>query len=111
MTASERRWTFFTNHGHTLMYLARQPDARVRDIAAGIGITERATQGILSDLIRAGYVTATKSGRRNSYRIDLDRPFRHPIEAGPTVGDVLSLFTGHPGEADVSRPLPSPAPS
>ena len=48
-----RKWTFFTNHGHVLVYLARHPDARVREIAAEIGITERATQAILADLNRS----------------------------------------------------------
>ena len=88
----ERQWTFFTNHGHVLVFLATNPDARVRDIAARIGITERATQAILSDLTRAGYVTATKVGRRNTYRVHADRAFRHPIEADHEIGELLEVF-------------------
>lgn len=91
-SGSERQWTFFTNHGHVLVYLARNSDARVRDIAAEIGITERATQAILADLTRAGYVTATRVGRRNTYRIHADQAFRHPLEADHAVGEMLQIF-------------------
>lgn len=89
---STRQWTFFTNHGHVLVFLSGNPDARVRDIAAQIGITERATQAILSDLTQAGYVTATRVGRRNTYRVHTDRAFRHPIEADHNVGEILAIF-------------------
>lgn len=87
-----RSWTFFTNHGHVLVYLARNPDARVRDIAGEIGITERATQAILSDLTQSGYVTATRVGRRNTYRVHPEQMFRHPIEADHAVGEMLKIF-------------------
>ena len=87
-----RQWTFFTNHGHVLVFLARHPDARVRDIAGEIGITERATQAILSDLNHAGYVTATRVGRRNTYRVHPEQMFRHPIEADHAVGEMLKIF-------------------
>ncbi len=87
-----RQWTIFTNHGHVLVYLAQHPDARVRDIAAEIGITERATQAILSDLTGAGYVTATRVGRRNSYRVHPEQMLRHPVEADHAVGEILTVF-------------------
>ena len=90
--ANPRQWTFFTNHGHVLVFLSRHPDARVRDIAAEIGITERATQATVSDLTQAGYVTATRVGRRNTYRVHADQAFRHPVEADHTVGEILSVF-------------------
>ena len=50
MTEARRQWTFLTNHGHVLVYVHRNPDARVRDIATAVGITERAAQTILADL-------------------------------------------------------------
>lgn len=81
-----------TNHGHALVYLSRNPDARVRDIAEAVGITERATQTILADLIDAGYVTATRVGRRNTYRVHADRALRHPAEAEHSVGELLAIF-------------------
>lgn len=92
MQDSRRRWTFFTNHGHVLIYLSRLPDARVRDIADDIGITERATHAILRDLIDAGYATVAKVGRRNTYSIDHELTFRHRVEAEHTVGEILRVF-------------------
>lgn len=89
---SPRSWTVLTNHGHALVYLSRNPDARVRDIAEAVGITERATQTILADLIDAGYVTATRVGRRNTYRVHTDRALRHPAEAEHSVGELLAIF-------------------
>ncbi len=89
---SGRRWTFLTNHGHVLVFLSRNPDARVRDIASEVGITERATQSILSDLIEAGYVTARRVGRRNTYRVHRHQSLRHPSEADHSVGELLSVF-------------------
>lgn len=90
---SGRRWTFLTNHGHVLVYLSRSPDARVRDIASDVGITERATQSILADLIDAGYVTAKRIGRRNTYSVHPNEALRHPSEADHSVGELLSVFS------------------
>ena len=88
----------FSNHGHALIHLSRYPDARVRDVAQAVGITERAAQTILSDLVAAGYVTANRIGRRNHYRVHPDTALRHPAESGHTVGEVLSVFAGDPAE-------------
>ena len=82
-------WTFLTNHAHALVVLARDPDARVRDIAAAVGITERAAQRILGDLVEAGYVIREREGRRNRYEIDPSRPLRHPLEREHAVGELL----------------------
>lgn len=90
--ASERTWTFLTNHAHVLVWISSNPEARVRDIAASVGITERAAQSILRDLERDGYVSKTRIGRRNSYTIHPELPFRHPIEADHSVGDLLRMF-------------------
>ena len=65
-----RDWTFLSNHGHVLIHLSRYPDSRVRDIAETVGITERSTQAILADLEEAGYVTISRVGRRNSYKVN-----------------------------------------
>lgn len=87
-----RKWTFLTNHGHILIYVHRNPDARVRDIADAVGITERAAQTILADLEAAGYLRKTKMGRRNTYGVNSRGAFRHPEEVDRSVGDLLSLF-------------------
>lgn len=86
-------WTFLTNHGHVLVCIARDPGIRIRDIAERVGITERAAQGIVADLVRAGYVVRTRIGRRNHYQIDPTRPVRHPVEQPHQVGDLLSALS------------------
>ncbi len=78
-------WTFLTNHGHALIYVAQHPDARIRDVAEAVGITERAAQRIVADLVDAGYLARRREGRRNNYSLDLTRPLRHPLESGHPV--------------------------
>ena len=90
---SRRPWTLLSNHGHVLVYLARHPDPVMREIAAGVGITERAAQGIVHDLAEYGYITIHRVGRRNSYTINTALPLRHPDEADHTVGELLATFT------------------
>jgi len=92
MTASPgRHWTFLSNHAHVLLCLAQDPDARLRDVALSVGITERAVQKIVSDLEQAGALVRERAGRRNSYRLNLDVPLRHALESHKTVGTLLSL--------------------
>lgn len=85
-------WTFLSNHGHVLLCLAADPDARLRDIAARVGITERTAFGIIESLEAAGIVERRKVGRRNTYRIDRSASLRHEIEAHHTVGDLIELL-------------------
>ena len=87
-------WTFLTNHGHVLVCIATDPGVRGRDIAARVGITERAAQAIIADLVGEGYVTRTRIGRRNHYEIDPDRPPRHPVEQPHNIGELLQLVAG-----------------
>jgi DNA-binding transcriptional ArsR family regulator len=89
---SARHWTFLSNHGHVLICLARDPAARLRDVAIAVGITERAVQKIVSDLEEGGVVQRVRDGRRNRYRLFLDRPMRHPVEAHRSVGELLELI-------------------
>ncbi len=85
-------WTFLSNHAHVLVCIDRDPTIRTRDIAAAVGITERATQAIVSDLVDAGYLTRRRDGRRNVYTVIVGVPFRHPIEANHAVGDLLAML-------------------
>ena len=86
------KWTFLTNHAHVLLVLLADPDARLRDISARVGITERATQLIVRDLTSGGYVTKTKVGRRNSYAITAGRTFRHRAESDVGLDELLRIF-------------------
>jgi DNA-binding Lrp family transcriptional regulator len=81
-----------TNHGHVLAYVAADPDARLRDIAEGIGITERTATQIVNDLEHAGYLTKTRVGRRNRYQIDCERNIRTPRLPAMTIGQLLALL-------------------
>jgi len=89
---NERRWTFLTNHAHTLLAIAKQPDARLREIADAVGITERAAFRIVGELEAEGYVTKHKQGRRNVYEVNPDLPLRHPLEQQNAVGELLRLI-------------------
>lgn len=91
---SPPEWTFLSNHGHVLVCLALDPEARLRDIAERVGITERAVQVIVRNLEDAGYVRKQRVGRRNVYTVDGALPFRHPLESGVPVGDFLRLVVG-----------------
>jgi len=93
-------WTLLTNHGHVMVYLARHPDARLRDRAVEVGITERAAQRIVNELVEEGYLLKKKSGRRNHYRLNRNAPMRHPIERDHSVGELLSSLGGEPSGGD-----------
>jgi len=91
-TAESRGWTLLTNHARVLLLISRNPDARLRDLAAAAGITERATQGIVRDLEASGFVSVARVGRRNAYTVNPTGHFRHPAEADHEVGELLALF-------------------
>jgi hypothetical protein len=82
-------WTFLTNHAQVLVCIAEESDIRGRDIAERVGITERAAQSIVADLVNAGYVTRTREGRRNRYAVNPDGLLRHPLQADHTIGELL----------------------
>jgi DNA-binding MarR family transcriptional regulator len=86
-------WVFLTNHAHVLLCIARDPQSRTRDIADRIGITERATQRILADLIADQYATRTKTGRRNHYKVNPQGHLRHPTFRNVAIGDLLDVLT------------------
>jgi len=104
-TASDTdpRWTFLSNHALVLITVAADLDARVRDIARDVGITERAAQRIVSELVEVGALVRERVGRRNHYRIHHGAPLRHPLESHRTVADLLQL-----SRKGLPRP-PSPA--
>jgi hypothetical protein len=109
-------WTLLSNHGHVLVCLARNPEARLRDVAADVGITERAVQNILRELQQAGMVVINKHGRCNHYQINPRKSLRHPLEAHCTVGNLLQLLKvveveaeKPPGAGEENAPAAKPA--
>jgi hypothetical protein len=109
-THEDGTWTLLTGHGHVLVEIARNPKARIRDIAPVVGLTERTVQVIVADLEAAGYLTRTRDGRRNRYTVNSDSLFRHPAQEGHRVGPFLALLasgdglTSEPGTGHGTRP-------
>ena len=100
-------WTFLTNHAHVLLCVARDPDVRHRDVAAAVGITERATQRIVADLVDAGYLERERDGRRNRYRLNADLPLRHPLERDHRIGEILAVLHDRRAEPRPSEASPA----
>ena len=96
-------WTLLTGHGHVLVEIARNPEARMRDISVAAGITERTAQAIVADLETAGYITRTRIGRRTRYTVNPDSLFRHSAQEGLRVGPFLALLA-----RDVNDPIADP---
>lgn len=99
----DRSWTLLTGHGHVLVEIARNPDARIRDISPVVGLTERTVQAIVTDLEAEGYLARTRVGRRTRYTVNPDNPFRHSAQDGLRVGPMLDLLT-EMADADTSGP-------
>jgi DNA-binding MarR family transcriptional regulator len=92
-------WTLLTGHGRVLVEIARNPEARVRDISPVVGLTERSVQAIVADLEAEGYLTRTRTGRRVVYTVNRDSLFRHSAQEGHRVGSLLDLLAADGPEA------------
>jgi DNA-binding MarR family transcriptional regulator len=91
-TTERKPWRFVTNHTQVLLCIARDPDTRLRDIAEIVGITERAVQRIVADLVESGYVKRERVGRRSRYSLDRERKMRHPSQFDHEIGELLDLL-------------------
>jgi len=85
-------WSFLTNHARAILFIASRPDARLRDVAVAVEVTERTAYGIVADLTRSGYVVKVKEGRRNRYHIQDDVPLDDPVVRERTIGELLELL-------------------
>jgi len=88
---SQTGWTFLTNHAHVALTLAESSELTIRELARVVGITERAVQQILNDLVEADYLERDRVGRRNSYRLKGERPLRHAVESHCRLRDLVSM--------------------
>ena len=89
---SQRTWHFVTSHTQVLLCLQQNPSVRLRDVAVTVGITERAAQRIVTDLVDAGYVTRERVGRRNHYTLNRNLAMRHPSQFEHEIGELLDLL-------------------
>ena len=103
MSEASREWTFLTNHARVLLCIANDPDVRLRDVATKVGITERAAQHIVLQLVEADYLERERVGRRNRYRVHPDRPLRHPMDHAHQVGELLTVLGGEKPPSSARR--------
>jgi DNA-binding IclR family transcriptional regulator len=87
---ASQTWTFLSNHAHVLVCVAKNPDVRLSEVAALVGVRERTVHRIVHELIDAGYISVTKVGRNNVYSVDLDKPLRHPLEADHNIQAIIA---------------------
>jgi DNA-binding MarR family transcriptional regulator len=96
-------WTFLTNHGRVLAFIAKHPQSTTQEIAQEAAITLRAVQKIITELEAEGYVCRSKEGRRNRYAVNSLLPMRHRLEREHAVGDILHALGYDPRKEQVSR--------
>ena len=95
---TEKPWRFVTNHTQVLLCIARDPDVRLRDVAEMVGITERAAQRIVRDLVDSGFVTRERVGRRSRYVVNSSRTMRHEAQADHEIGELLEALRLAPAD-------------
>ena len=100
MSEAPHNWTFLSNYAHVLICLADNPDARLRDVADRVGITERTAFRLIGELEEAGILERAKEGRRNHYIINTEAHLRHAIEEHCTVGELLATILNHPASVN-----------
>ena len=93
---NDRSWHFLTSHTQVLLAVQRDPDVRLRDVATTVGITERAAQRIVNDLVEAGYLERERVGRRNRYRLNQHVRMRHPSQFEHEIGELLGVLHSEP---------------
>jgi predicted transcriptional regulator len=98
-SVSAPSWSFLTNHAQVLLCIAHDPGARLREIGEAVGITERAAHRIVVELSDAGYISRTRTGRRNSYTIQSHLPLPEPLARDQSVGDLLAVLAGTSDDA------------
>jgi hypothetical protein len=98
----KKRWQFLTSHTQVLLCIHRDPEARLRDIATTVGVTERAAQRIVRDLVDSGFVTRKRVGRRNEYVVNTHLHMRHPSQREYEISELLEVMrmTAPPGRND-----------
>ena len=91
-----------SNHGLVLVALSADPEIRIRDLAEQVGLTERAVQRLVTQLVEAGLVDRQRHGRRNSYQVRLAESLGDPLPHQSTVADLVGALAN-------SNPTLSPA--
>jgi len=89
-------WKLLSNHGQVLVFLSREPESRLRDIAEAVGITERSAHRIVSELCNDGVLVRAQNGRRNRYEIRPDVPIHDALLGDHWIGEILAVVADPP---------------
>ena len=87
------RWGFLTNHALVLIHVANYPRSTLREIAAAVGITERAALSILRLMEEDAIITRQKEGRRNRYFVDFNALLEHQLPGPYSVAELVEALT------------------
>ena len=93
-------WTFLSNHGRVLIYLAKHPSSITQELAQKANLSIRAVQNIIDDLEDGGYITRHKEGRKNQYTVNPDLPMRHLLEREFAVKEILLALGYNPSSSN-----------
>jgi len=89
-----KNWSFITNHGLVLLYILKNSQCTMREMAESLHVTERTIKRVLEDLKTSGYVNWQKTGKGNIYEINSTRELKHELTREVMVGDLLNLLGG-----------------
>jgi len=104
----DKQWAFLTNHGTVFIHLIDHPGDTIRQISDHLDLAERTVAGILADLRRDGYISATKAGRHNVYTIHPDLPMRYPSQPSQTVNEFFGLLRNRLAQSRIHAEGPQP---
>jgi hypothetical protein len=99
-------WRLLSNHGRVLVFVAREPESRLRDIADAVEITERSAHRIVSELVEDGYLVRKRNGRSNYYEVRPDVAIRDPLLGDHWVGEILAVVAGKAAWVEAERRRP-----
>lgn len=86
------RWGLLTNHALVLINVIEHPRSTLRDIAAAVGVTERATLSILRALEADAIIGRRKEGRRNVYTVDVEALLAHRAQSPYSIEQLASAL-------------------
>jgi len=86
------QWTFITNHGLVLAYIAKFPQSTTRTVASAVNLTERTVHKIITELEAEKYIERQRVGRNNVYHINLRNELRHETTRDILVEDFLKML-------------------
>ena len=104
MSTTDADWTFLSSHAHVLVCLAEDPQAKLRDVADRVGVTERTIMRLITQLDQAGFIKRSRRGRGNHYEIVAREPLRHPLEARCSVDTLLRAVLEADGKGTDDSP-------